>query len=61
VAAIDVPVITICGFISLNGKQNGINQAALNSNIRIISHVDSYTEILWFGLITTQVTKVYGE
>ena len=70
VAATDVPVgrrcgvsksSTICGFITLNGKQNGINQAARNGHIRKISHVDSYTKVFLFGLITTQETRVYGE
>jgi hypothetical protein len=70
VAATDAPFgnkcgvsksVIYCGIVSRNGQQNGINQAARNGHIRKISHVDSYTTVFLFGLITTQETRVYGE
>ena len=53
--------VIYCGIVSRNGQQNGINQAARNGHIRKISHVDSYTKVFLFGMITTQETRVYGE
>ena len=43
------------------GEINGIDQAAKNGGITKISHVDSYTKSYVWGIVTEQITKVYGE
>lgn len=49
------------GLFSTKGGENGIDQAAKNGDITIISHVDSYTTNYLGGIVMKQTTKVYGE
>ena len=49
------------GLWSSKGKENGIDKAAKSAGITKISHVDSYTKMYFFGIVTEQITKVYGE
>lgn len=49
------------GLWDSKGKDNGIEKAAEEAGITKISHVDSYSKYILFGLVQQQVTKVYGE
>ena len=51
----------ILGLWSKDGKVNGIDKAAKSAGITKISHVDSYETNYFFGIVTKQTTKVYGE
>ena len=53
--------VILCGLWSINGNSNGIDKAAKEAGITKISHVDSYDEMYFFGLVIKQTTKVYGE
>lgn len=53
--------IYLCGLWSSKGEENGIDKAAKEAGITKISHVDSYTKNYFFGLVSKQITKVYGE
>lgn len=46
---------------SIDGEENGIDKAAKEAGITKISHVDSYTTNYVGGIVSKQVTKVYGE
>lgn len=46
---------------SSKGGENGIDKAAKQAGITKISHVDSYTKSYFWGIVTKQTTKVYGE
>lgn len=70
VAATTHPIGTKCGeaksliFFGLwskDGKENGIDKAAKQAGITKISHVDAYTTNFFFGVVSKQTTKVYGE
>ena len=70
IAATSNPVGSKCGVAestvylgiwSSKGAENGIDQAAKNGGITKISHVDSYTQNILWGLVVKQVTMVYGE
>ena len=71
VAATNNPVGTKCGeakstiylggLWSSKGEENGIDKAAKEAGITKISHVDSYQKHYFFGIVTQQITKVYGE
>jgi hypothetical protein len=49
------------GLWSSKGAENGIDKAAKEAGITKISHVDSYTNTYFFGIVAEQITKVYGE
>ena len=49
------------GLFSSKGEENGIEKAAKEAGITKISHVDSYSQNILFGIIIKQTTKVYGE
>ena len=49
------------GLFSSKGEENGIEKAAKEAGITKISHVDSYTKSILFGIVMKQTTKVYGE
>ena len=53
--------IYLGGLFSSKGEENGIEKAAKEAGITKISHVDSYTQSILFGVIMKQTTKVYGE
>lgn len=70
VAATGNPVGTKCGVAkstvylglwSSKGAENGIDKAAKDAGITKISHVDTYQKNYFFGIVTEQITKVYGE
>lgn len=70
IAATSNPFGTKCGEVKSTvwfglwdskGSQNGIDQAAKKAGITKISHVDSYSKHILFGIVQQQVTKVYGE
>jgi hypothetical protein len=49
------------GLWSSKGEENGIDKAAKAAGITKISHVDTYVTNYFFGIVTKQTTKVYGE
>ena len=49
------------GLWSSKGEENGIDKAAKKAGITKISHVDTYVTNYFFGIVTKQTTKVYGE
>ena len=51
----------ILGLWSSKGDENGIDKAAKDAGITKISHVDTYQKNYFFGIVTEQITKVYGE
>ena len=49
------------GLWSSKGEENGIEKAAKSAGITKISHVDTYQKNYCLGIVTEQITKVYGE
>jgi hypothetical protein len=49
------------GLWSSKGGENGIEKAAKSAGITKISHVDTYQKNYCLGIVTEQITKVYGE
>ena len=49
------------GLWSSKGAENGIDKAAKDAGVTKISHVDTYQKNYFFGIVTEQITKVYGE